>query len=34
MSRGQIARWLLEEVGVDYVQEIMEYGAQMKSSEY
>lgn len=34
MSRGQIARWMLEEVGVGYEQVIVEYGDQMKSDEY
>ena len=34
MSRGQIARWALHEVGADYQQEIIEYGEQMSSPEY
>lgn len=34
MSRGQIIRWMLEEVGADYKEEIVEYGASMKSPEY
>lgn len=34
MSRGQIARWMLEEVGCEYETEIVEYGASMKSQEY
>lgn len=34
MSRGQIVRWALEEVGADYQQVIINYGAEMKSSEY
>ena len=33
-SRGQIARWMLEEVGAEYRQEILEYGSPMKSEEY
>ena len=33
-SRGQIARWMLEEVGAEYRQEILEYGASMKSPEF
>ena len=33
-SRGQIARWMLEEVGAEYRQEILEYGTTMKSEEY
>ena len=28
MSRGQIARWMLEETGADYEQVIIEYGDQ------
>ena len=34
MSRGQIARWMLEEVGAPYEQHLLDYGAQMKGSEY
>lgn len=34
MSRGQIARWILEEAAVDYEQVIIEYGEQMKSQAY
>lgn len=34
MSRGQIARWMLEEVGSPYRTEILEYGTTMKSPEY
>ena len=33
-SRGQIARWMLEEVGAEYRQEILEYYQSMKSAEY
>ncbi len=33
-SRGQIVRWMLEETGADYRQEIVEYGEAMKSAEY
>lgn len=33
-SRGQIARWMLEEVSVEYRQEILEYGSSMKAAEY
>lgn len=31
MSRGQIARWMLEEVGVEYRTEVLQYGPEMKS---
>lgn len=34
MSRGQIVRWALEEVGVEYEQVLVEYGQDMKSDEY
>jgi glutathione S-transferase len=34
MSRGRIARWMLEEIGVAYRAEVLEYGAAMKSPEY
>src|SRR5215469_2088742 len=34
MSRGRLARWMLEEVGRPYRTEVIEYGAQMKSPEY
>ena len=33
-SRGQIARWMLEEVSANYQQEILEYNASMKSEDY
>ena len=33
MSRGQIARWMLEEVGAPYEQHLLDYGAQMKGAE-
>ena len=33
-SRGQIARWMLEETGADYRQEIIEYGDAMKSNNF
>lgn len=34
MSRGRIARWMLEEVGQPYRAEILDYGATMKAPEY
>ena len=34
MSRGQIARWMLEEVGAPYQQVLLDYGTTMKAPEY
>jgi len=34
MSRGQIVRWMLEEVGQPYRTEIMQYEASMKAPAY
>lgn len=34
MSRGRIARWMLEEIGRPYRTEILEYGTTMKASAY
>ena len=34
MSRGRVARWMLEEVGAPYRTEVVGYGAEMKSDEY
>lgn len=34
MSRGRIARWMLEETGQPYRTEIVPFGPPMKSSEY
>lgn len=34
MSRGQIARWMLEEVGQPYDQVVLDYGTTMKAPEY
>ena len=34
MSRGQIARWALEESGADYEDHILQYGTTMKEPAY
>lgn len=34
MSRGRVARWMLEEIGQPYRTEILEYGTTMKAPEY
>jgi len=34
MSRGRIVRWMLEELGVPYETEIVEYGDPMKAPAY
>ncbi len=34
MSRGQIVRWMLEEVGAPYDTEILDYASGMKGEEY
>ena len=34
MSRGRIVRWMLEELGIPYRTEVVEYGPMMKSPEY
>lgn len=34
MSRGRVARWMLEETGLPYTAEILKYGTTMKSTEY
>ena len=34
MSRGRIARWMLEEVGQPYRTELLDYASTMKAPEY
>ncbi len=34
MSRGRIARWMLEEVGQPYAVEMLDYGTTMKAPEF
>ncbi|WP_111495546.1 glutathione S-transferase family protein [Marinobacter bohaiensis] len=34
MSRGRIVRWMLEEVGASYRQELLEYGDALRSDDY
>lgn len=34
MSRGRIVRWMLEELGVPYRTELLDYGEPMKTPEY
>jgi glutathione S-transferase len=34
MSRGQIARWMIEEVGAPYDQVLLDYGTTMKAPDY
>jgi glutathione S-transferase len=33
-SRGRIIRWILEEIGVPYRTEVLEYGPAMKTEQY
>ena len=34
MSRGRIARWMLEEIGQPYDTVLLDYGTSMKAPEY
>ncbi len=34
MSRGRVARWMLEETGQPYRTEVLEYGSSMKAPSY
>lgn len=34
MSRGRVVRWMLEETGIDYSVELIEYGPVMKGADY
>ena len=34
MSRGRIARWMIEEVGTPYESVVLDYGTTMKAPEY
>ncbi len=34
MSRGQIVRWMLEEVGAPYEQVLLDYASTMKAADY
>lgn len=34
MSRGRIARWMLEEVGVPYETHVLDFATSMKSADY
>ncbi|MCO5734062.1 glutathione S-transferase family protein [Rhizobium sp. SSA_523] len=34
MSRGRIARWMLEEVGLAYEVKVLAFGPEMKSADY
>lgn len=33
-SRGRVARWMLEEIGVPYQTKVLDFGTSMKSPEY
>lgn len=34
MSRGRMARWMLEEIGQPYRTEVLDYGTTMKAADY
>ena len=34
MSRGRIARWMLEEVGEPYETRVLDFATTMKAAEY
>ena len=34
MSRGRVARWMLEETGLPYETQVLDYGTTMKTPEY
>ena len=34
MSRGRVARWMLEEIGAPYKVEVLDYASTMKGSAY
>ena len=34
MSRGRVVRWMLEEMGINYITEIITYGPEMQASSY
>jgi glutathione S-transferase len=34
MSRGRVARWMLEEIGAPYKVEVLDYASTMKGPDY